>query len=317
MTVNYSDVVVAHDRIRTFVHKTPVLTSRHIDQIFGAKIFFKCENFQLSGSFKARGAHNALYAMDKFNITKGVVTHSSGNHAAAVAVAAKRLNTNAYVVMPSSAPLPKKKAVRGYGALVTECEPTLKAREAAAAKIVEETGATFLHPYNDVHVIAGQGTAAKELIEKIKHLDVMICPVGGGGLLGGSAISTKHLLPKAKMLAAEPSGADDAKQSFEKGVRLHPVNPKTIADGLLTTIGERNFQIMQTHVDDVYTVTEEAIIEAMKLIWQYMKIIIEPSSAVPLAILLEHELESVRNKNIGIILSGGNVDIDKLPWYGL
>ena len=314
MAVNYHDVLIAHERIKPHIHKTPILTNRHINEMLESQLFFKCENFQISGSFKARGAHNAIFSMPEEMVRKGVVTHSSGNHAAAVAIAASKKGVPAYVVMPSNSPAPKKAAVSGYGAYITECEPTLVARESEAAKIIEDTGATLLHPYDNDLVIAGQGTAAKELIEEVGSLDFVTCPVGGGGLLGGTAISVKQLLPNAKLIAAEPLGADDAKQSFESGKILPCKDPKTIADGLRSTVGKRNYDLMQRYVDDVMTVREDSIVRAMKLIWQYMKVIIEPSSAVPLAMLIEHGLTSVKGKKVGIILTGGNVDLDKLPW---
>ena len=312
--MNYRNVVQAHKTIKPYIHRTPVLTNRHINAMVGAELFFKCENFQVCGAFKARGAHNAIFALSDDIVNKGVVTHSSGNHAAAVAVAAAKRGVRAYVVMPSSASEPKKDAVRGYGAEITECEPTLIAREKQANRIIKETGATFIHPYDDELVIAGQGTAAKELIEDVGYLDSVICPVGGGGLLAGTALSTKQLLPDAQIIAAEPLGADDAKRSFEAGYLIPQTNPQTIADGLLTSVGERNFEIMKSHVDQVLTTTEASIVNAMRITWQYMKIIIEPSCAVPLAMLLERDLDTVKGKKIGIIVTGGNVDIDKLPW---
>lgn len=314
MKTTYSDIVKAHEVIKPYIHRTPVLTNRHINEMVGAQIYFKCENFQVCGAFKARGAHNAIFTLSDDIVKKGVVTHSSGNHAAAVAIAAARRGVPAYVVMPSNSPLPKKNAVKGYGAIMTACEPTLIARETEANKIIKETGATFLHPYDNELVIAGQGTAAKELIEDTGYLDIVICPVGGGGLLAGTALSAKQLLPESKVIAAEPLAADDAKRSFDAGYIIPQTNPRTIADGLLTSVGARNFEIMKSHVDDILTTTEESIINAMRIIWQYMKVIIEPSCAVPLAMLLEHNLENVKGKKIGIILTGGNVDIDKLPW---
>ncbi|MCA1759053.1 MAG: pyridoxal-phosphate dependent enzyme, partial [Bacteroidales bacterium] len=243
----------------------------------------------------------------------GVATHSSGNHAAALALAAKMRGIPAYIVMPETSPEIKKKAVAGYGAQITFCKPTLQARESTLAEVVKETGAIEIHPYNNFHVIAGQGTAAKELIEDAGEFDIILAPVGGGGLLSGTAISTKQLLPKCKVIAAEPAGADDAYRSFH-GKKLVPSEtPKTIADGLLTSLGERNFKIILEKVDDIVTVSEEKIVEAMRLIWERMKIIIEPSSAVPLAAILEGKVD-VKNKKVGIILSGGNLDLEKLPF---
>lgn len=311
---SYIDIVKAHETIKPYIHRTPVLTNRHINEMLGAELFFKCENFQVCGAFKARGAHNAIFTLSDEIVQKGVVTHSSGNHAAALAIAAARRGVPAYVVMPSNSPWPKKMAVKGYGAIITECEPTLIARETEADKIRRQTGATFLHPYDNELVIAGQGTAAKEMIEDIGYLDVVICPVGGGGLLAGTALSTRQLLPNASVVAAEPLGADDAKRSFYAGRLIPQKAPQTIADGLLTSVGERNFEIIKACVDEIITTTDESIINAMRIIWQYMKVIIEPSSAVPLAMLLEHNLDLVKGKKVGVILTGGNVDIDKLPW---
>ncbi len=244
---------------------------------------------------------------------KGVATHSSGNHAAALALAAKMRGITAHIVMPDNSPEIKKKAVAGYGAKITFCEPTLQARESTLAKIIEETGATEIHPYNNFHVIAGQGTAAKELIEDFGEFDIIMAPVGGGGLLSGTAISTKYLLPNCKVVAAEPAGADDAFRSFQAKKIIPSVHPKTIADGLLTSLGERNFAIIMDKVDDIVTVSEEKIIEAMRMIWERMKIIIEPSSAVPLAAILEGKVD-IQNKKVGIILSGGNLDLGRLPF---
>jgi len=313
MSVTYQDICQAHERIKPFIHRTPILTSRIINELVGAELYFKCENFQKGGAFKARGAFNAVHSLSQDQLTKGLVTHSSGNHAAALALACASRKAKATVVMPSNSPTPKKLAVAGYGATIVECEPTLAAREATANKILDETQGTFLHPYDNDQVIAGQGTAAKEMIEDGPAFDIVMCPVGGGGLLAGTAISVKELLPHAKVIAAEPLGADDAKRSFDAGHIIPQVQAKTIADGLLTSVGERNFAIMQDKVDEVLTVKEENIIKAMRLIWQHMKVVIEPSSAVPLACLLEHKLD-LSGKKVGIILTGGNVDLEKLPW---
>ena len=313
MPVTYEDICQAHDRIKPFIHRTPLMTSRIINDIVGASLYFKCENFQKGGAFKARGAFNAVHSLSEEDAQKGIVTHSSGNHAAAVSLAAASRHTKANVVMPSTSPQPKKDAVAGYGATIVECLPTLEARETAAQKIMAETGGTFIHPYDNDHVIAGQGTAAKEMIEDGPDFDIIMCPVGGGGLMAGSATTVKHLTPNTTMIAGEPLGADDAKRSFQAGKIIPQTGPNTIADGLLTSLGERNFAIMQEKVDDILTVKEENIIRAMRLIWQHMKIIIEPSSAVPLGCLLEHNLD-LENKNVGIILTGGNLDLDKLPW---
>jgi len=310
---DYSDIKNAHEIIRKYAHRTPVLTSSSINKIVGADLHFKCENFQKVGAFKFRGACNAVFSLSQMEMEMGVATHSSGNHAAALALAAKIRGIPAYIVMPETSPEIKKKAVAGYGAKITFCKPTLQARESTLAKVVEETGATEIHPYNNFYVIAGQGTAAKELIEDAGEFNIILAPLGGGGLLGGTALSTKHLLPQCKVIAAEPAGADDAFRSFRAGKLIPSVNPKTIADGLLTSLGERNFSIILDKVDDIVTVSEEKIVEAMRLIWERMKIIIEPSSTVPLAVILENKID-VKNKKVGIILSGGNLDLGRLPF---
>jgi threonine dehydratase len=284
-----------------------------INQIVGVELFFKCENLQKVGAFKFRGACNAVFSLSEEEAQKGVATHSSGNHAAALALAARMRGIAAHIVMPENSPEIKKKAVAGYGAKITFCQPTLQARESTLAQVIEETGATEIHPYNNFYVIAGQGTAAKELIEDQGEFDVMMAPVGGGGLLSGTAISTKHLLSGCKVMAAEPAGADDAYRSFHSKKWVPSENPKTIADGLLTSLGERNFAIILEKVDDIVTVSEESIVEAMRMIWERMKIIIEPSSAVPLAAILEKKVD-VQGKKVGIILSGGNLDLGKLPF---
>ena len=310
---NYSDVERAHEIVQKYAHRTPVLSSVSINQIVGAELFFKCENLQKVGAFKFRGACNAVFSLSEEDAHKGVATHSSGNHAAALALAARMRGIAAHIVMPENSPEIKKKAVAGYGAKITFCKPTLQARESTLAQVIEETGATEIHPYNNFHVIAGQGTAAKELIEDQSEFDVLMAPVGGGGLLSGTAISIKHLLPACKVIAAEPAGADDAYRSFHSGKLVPSENPKTIADGLLTSLGERNFAIILEKVDDIVTVSEENMVEAMRMIWERMKIIIEPSSAVPLAAILEKKVD-VQGKKVGIILSGGNLDFGKLPF---
>jgi threonine dehydratase len=292
-----------------------VLTSRLIDEAVGARLFFKCENFQVGGAFKARGAFNAVLALTDEAAARGVVTHSSGNHAAALALAAARRGIAAHVVMPRTAPAVKKAAVAAYGARIVECEPTLVAREAAAAEIVAATGATLVPPFDDQMVAAGQGTAAVELLEDAgAPLEAVTCPVGGGGLLTGTAIAVRGLAPEARVIAAEPAAADDAARGFRTGVLQPQVLPvATIADGLTTAMSPMTFASMRAHVDDVVTVSEPAIVEAMRLIWSRMKIIIEPSCAVPLAALLERRWDAA-GKRVGIILTGGNVDLDRLPW---
>lgn len=310
---NFSDIEKAHQIVRKYAHRTPVLTSISISNIVGGEIHFKCENFQKVGAFKFRGACNATFSLTDEEARKGVGTHSSGNHAAALALAAKMRGIDAHIVMPENSPEIKKKAVAGYGAKITFCKPTLQARESTLAKVIRENGATEIHPYNNFNVIAGQGTAAKELIEDAGNFDLIMAPVGGGGLLSGTAISAKKLLANCKVIAAEPAGANDAFRSFHTKMWVPSENPKTIADGLLTSLGERNFAIILDKVDDIVTVTEENIIAAMRMIWERMKIIVEPSSAVPLAAILEGKVD-VRNKKVGIILSGGNLDLGKLPF---
>lgn len=309
----YTDIAKAHEIVAKYAHKTPVLSSISVNKIVGAELFFKCENLQKVGAFKFRGACNAVFSLSEEDAQKGVATHSSGNHAAALALAARMRGITAHIVMPENSPEIKKKAVAGYGANITFCKPTLQARESTLAKVVEETGATEIHPYDNFYVIAGQGTAAKELVEEKGEFDIIMTPVGGGGLLSGTAISTKHLTPKCKVIAAEPAGADDAFRSFHSKKWVPSESPKTIADGLLTSVGERNFRIILDKVDDIVTVSEEGIIEAMRMIWERMKIIIEPSSAVPLAAILEKKI-NVQDKKVGIILTGGNLDLGRLPF---
>lgn len=309
----FSDIEKAHERIRPYIHRTPVMTSQSINAIVGAQLFFKCENLQKVGAFKFRGACNSVFSLTDEEARNGVCTHSSGNHAAALALAARMRGIPAYIVMPSNAPEIKKKAVAGYGAQITYCEPTLAARESTLQEVALKTGATEIHPYNYFNVICGQGTAAKELIEETVGLDIVMAPVGGGGLLSGTALSAKALLPHVKVIAAEPAGADDAFRSFHSKTLQPSVAPKTIADGLLTSLGEITFSIIINEVDQIVTVSEEKIVEAMRMVWERMKIIIEPSSAVPLAAILENKID-VKGKRIGIILSGGNVDLGKLPF---
>jgi threonine dehydratase len=310
---DYDDVKRAHELVRPMVHRTPVLTSLSINQITGGDLWFKCENFQKVGAFKFRGASNAVFSLSDEDAARGVATHSSGNHAAALALAARMRGIPAYIVMPRTSPEIKKAAVAGYGGIITLCEPTLSSRESTLQQVVGQTGATEVHPYDNFFVIAGQGTAAKELIEDSGSFHQIIAPVGGGGLLSGTAISVKHLLPGCRVVAAEPAGADDAFRSFQSRTLIPSENPKTIADGLLTSLGKRNFRIVMDKVDEIVTVSEETIVLAMRMIWERMKIIIEPSSAVPLAAILEGKIE-VRGMKTGIILSGGNLDLGKLPF---
>jgi threonine dehydratase len=310
---DYEDIERAHSLIAPFAHRTPVMTSISVNAITAGNLYFKCENFQKVGAFKFRGASNAVFSLSEEEAQKGVATHSSGNHAAALALAARMRGIPAHIVMPSTSPEIKKQAVEGYGGMITLCEPTLQARESTLNAVVQKTGATVVHPYDNFFVIAGQGTAVKELIEDRGPFDLIIAPVGGGGLLSGTAIAAKHLLPSCRVIAAEPAGADDAYRSFHAHRIIPSENPKTIADGLLTSLGQRNFAIISGLVDDIVTVSEEKIIEAMRMIWERMKIIIEPSSAVPLGAILEGKIR-VEGLKTGIILSGGNLDLGKLPF---
>ncbi len=313
MQLDLDSIRAAHERIRPHIHRTPVLTSSRLNEASGSSLFFKCENFQKIGAFKARGATNAVFALDDATARRGVATHSSGNHGAAVARAAKLRGIPAHIVMPSNSAKVKIRAVESYGAHIVFCEPTEKAREATCAEAIKETGATLIHSFENENVVAGQGTAAVELLEDVSDLDVVVCPVGGGGLLSGTAIAVKLMRPKIKVIAVEPANADDAAQSFRAGRRIVTEKKFTIADGLRTNIGEPNFAIVQRYVDDIVTVSEEAIVSAMRTIWETMKIIIEPSAAVPYAAIVENKID-VSGKRVGIILTGGNVDLDALPW---
>jgi len=309
----FEDVLAAAERIQGHVHRTPVITCAGIDGIAGAEIHFKCENLQKVGAFKARGATNAVLALDEDAARRGVATHSSGNHAAALARAARLRGVPAHIVMPATAPPVKRAAVEGYGAEITECEPTLEAREATLREVVARTGATYIHPYDEPMVIAGQGTAALELITDVPDLELVLAPVGGGGLLSGTAIAVSGSRPEIEVWGTEPAGADDAFRSLRDG-RLHPsVEPRTIADGLLTALSERTFRILRNHVGGILRVSEEGIVRAMRLLWERAKLVVEPSGAVPLAAVLEHR-ERFAGRRVGIILSGGNVDLDRLPW---
>lgn len=306
-------IMDAAERIKPFIHRTPVMSSAGINKLLGTEIIFKCENLQKAGAFKSRGACNAVFSLDAEQMSKGVGTHSSGNHAQALSRAASLRNIDAYIVMPETSPQVKVNGVRGYGGRITFCKPTLKAREDALKEIINSTGALEIHPYNDYRIIAGQATAALELIEEAGEPDIIMVPVGGGGLLSGTALITKYISRNSMVIAAEPEMANDAFRSFHEGRFIPSENPKTIADGLLTSLGSLTFPIITEYVDDIVTVSEEGIISAMRLIWERMKILIEPSSAVPLAAIMENKLD-VKDKRIGIILSGGNIDLDRLPW---
>ena len=304
-------------RIGKHINTTPVLTCQTINRLAEAALYFKCENFQKVGAFKFRGATNAVLSLSPSEALNGVATHSSGNHAQALALAAATRNTPAYIVMPENAPSVKVNAVKGYGGIITFCKPTLEARESTLASVIQETGATEIHPYNNFDVICGQATAAKELIAEIPGLNYIIAPVGGGGLLSGTALSTHYYSPNTTILAAEPSGADDAFRSLAAGKIIPSVHPNTIADGLLTSLGSLTFPIIQQYVKEILLADEADIIDAMHLIWERMKIIVEPSAAVPLAAILKKNRENKgywNGKSIGIILSGGNIDLSQLPW---
>ena len=307
------DVLEAAERIRGRAIRTPTLTCSSLDAMFGARLFFKCENFQKVGAFKFRGACNAVFSLAESDASRGVATHSSGNHAAALALAAKLRGIPCRVVMPDNAPDVKKAAVAGYGAEIDFCAPTLAAREASLEAVVARTGAVVVHPYDDARVIAGQGTVALELLDAVPDLDLVLTPIGGGGLTAGVALTVKSRSPTTRMVAVEPEGADDAYRSFRNGARLPSIAPQTIADGLLTSVGVRNFALIQRCVDDIVTVGDPAIVQAMRLVWERMKIVVEPSAAVPLAALVEKRID-IRGARVGIVLSGGNVDLDRLPW---
>lgn len=307
------DIKEVHERIKPFIHQTPVLSSTSINELAGCEIFFKCENFQKIGAFKARGGMNAVLSLSKAEQEKGITTHSSGNHAQAIALAAKTVGTKAYIVMPSNAPIIKKNGVKALNGEIIECEPTLEARESTVQQVIDRTGATFIHPFNNYDVIAGQATATVELIAEIPNLEVIMAPVGGGGLLSGTALATHYLLPDAEVIAGEPEGAADAILSFKSGKIEKAPYIKTIADGLMTNLGDKTLEIIRMYVKDIIVVSDEEIIAAMRLIWERLKIVIEPSCAVPFAALLKQK-ERFAGKKVGIILTGGNVDLGKLPF---
>jgi threonine dehydratase len=313
MRLNFHSIRTAHKRISPHIHRTPVLTSSRLDAASGASLFFKCENFQKVGAFKARGATNAVFSLDDATARRGVATHSSGNHGAALARAAKLRGIPAHIVMPSNSAKVKVRAVESYGARIVFCEPTEAARESACADVIAKTGATLIHSFENEDVIAGQGTAAVELLEDVPDVDLVMCPVGGGGLLCGTAVAAKSMRPKIKVVAVEPANADDAAQSFRAGRLIRTEKKFTIADGLRTNVGAPNFAIIQRYVDEIVTVSEEAIVAAMRTIWETMKIIIEPSAAVPYAAILESKID-IGGKRAGIVLTGGNIDLDALPW---
>ena len=307
------DIVSAHSTVKQYAHFTPVLTSQLVNKVLGCDAYFKCENFQKVGAFKFRGASNAVFNLPPELANKGVCTHSSGNHAAALALAASIRGIPAYIVMPSNAPTIKRKAVEGYGAKISTCESTQEAREKELERVQSETGATFIHPYENFDVICGQGTASLELLKEVNDLQTIITPVGGGGLFSGTLIYTKETNPSIEVYAGEPLNADDAFRSLRDGVLYPSVNPNTIADGLRTSLCPLTLSITQKYADGIFTVTEEAIVDAMRLVWERMKIIIEPSSAVPVAAIMQNR-KVFEGKKVGIIISGGNVDVEKLPF---
>lgn len=309
----WDDVVAAHERIRPHVHRTPVLTSSFLNDLTGAELFFKCENLQKAGAFKARGASSAVFALSAAQARNGVATHSSGNHASALSYAASRRGIRCQVVMPHTVPQAKKEAVRAYGGEITECEPSTTAREAGVAEIQARTGADLVHPYNDARVIAGQATCARELIEEVRCLDAFVAPIGGGGLISGACLTLSTIAPRTQVYAAEPEQADDAARSFRAGHIIADDTPVTVADGLKVPLKPLTWHFVSRHVTDILTVGEGEIVAAMRLIWARMKIVIEPSSAVPLATILRHP-EVFRGRRIGVVLTGGNVDLGRLPW---
>jgi threonine dehydratase len=309
----YDDVLAAEARIAPHIHRTPVLTSSYLDGLTGARLFFKCENFQKAGAFKVRGACNAVFGLSDAMAARGVATHSSGNHALSLSYAAGRRGIPCHVVMPRTAPQAKKDAVRGYGGQITECEPSTSSREAMFAEVQARTGAEFVHPYNDPRVIAGQATCSREVLEQVDGLDAVIAPIGGGGMISGTCLTLSTLAPGVEVFAAEPLAADDAARSFRAGHIIADDAPETVADGLKVPLKELTWHFVRQHVTDVLTATEDQIVEAMKLIWKRMKIVMEPSSAVPLAAILANP-ERFRGRRVGVIVTGGNVDLDALPW---
>jgi threonine dehydratase len=310
---NLATIREAHARIKPHIHLTPVLSSSILNRRIGGELFFKCENFQKVAAFKARGACNAVFSLTDEQASRGVVTHSSGNHGAALAWAAAKRRVTAHVVMPGNASRAKKMAVESYGARIVFCEPRIEAREESTAKLIEQFGLELVHPYNDYRVIAGQGTAALELLEQVPALDMLVTPLGGGGLLSGTAIAAKGIDTKIIVIGAEPAGADDGYRSFKSGTLVTSANPHTICDGLRSLLGDKSFAAIRSHVDDIVLASEQNIIAAMRQTWELMKIIVEPSSSTPLGAILDGKLD-VKGKRVGIVLTGGNVDLDRLPW---
>ncbi|MFT6675951.1 MAG: threonine dehydratase [Sulfitobacter sp.] len=309
----FDDMRAAQARIAPYIHRTPVLTSSFLNALTGAQLFFKCENFQKAGAFKVRGATNAVFGLSDEDAKNGVCTHSSGNHALSLSYAAGRRGIPCNVVMPRTAPQAKKDAVTGYGGIITECAPSTSAREAVFAEVQAATGGNFVHPYNDPRVIAGQGTCALELMEQTDGLDMVVAPIGGGGMISGTCLTLGTLAPHTRIIAAEPEQADDAYRSFKAGQIIADDAPETIADGLKVPLKDLTWHFVSSHVSDILTASEDEIVEAMKLTWKRMKIVMEPSSAVPLATILKNK-DRFAGKRVGVIITGGNVDLDLLPW---
>lgn len=309
----FDDVRAAHERIKPYIHRTPVLTSSYFNELVGAELYFKCENFQKAGAFKVRGATNAVFGLSEEDAAKGVCTHSSGNHALSLSYAAGRRGIPCNVVMPRTAPEAKKAAVRGYGGIITECEPSTTSREAVFAEVQAATGGNFVHPYNDPRVIAGQGTCSVEFMEQTGGVDMMVAPIGGGGMISGTCLTLSNIAPEVEIIASEPEQADDAYRSFKAGHIIADDAPVTIADGLKVPLKELTWHFVSNHVTEIQTASEQEIIDAMKLTWQRMKIVMEPSCAVPLATILKNK-DRFAGKRVGVIVTGGNVDMDKLPW---
>lgn len=309
----FQDVIDAHDRIKPYIHRTPVLTSTYFNELTGAELFFKCENYQKAGAFKVRGASNAVFGLSDAEAARGVATHSSGNHALSLSYAAGRRGIPCHVVMPRTAPEAKKAAVRGYGGIITECDPSTSSREETFARVQAETGAEFVHPYNDPRVIAGQGTCSRELLDQVYQLDAVIAPIGGGGMISGTCLTLSNTAPDVEIYAAEPEQADDAYRSFKAGYIIADDAPQTIADGLKVPLKDLTWHFVSNHVTDILTASEDEIVDAMKLSWQRMKMIVEASCAVPLATILKNK-DVFAGKRVGVIITGGNVDMDSLPW---
>ncbi len=312
-TPSFQDIKDAHNRIKPFIHQTPVLTSNSLNALVGAELFLKCENLQKIGAFKIRGATNAALCLSDEEKKYGIATHSSGNHAQAIALAAQNLGIKAYVVMPDNSPIVKVNAVRGYGAEIIFCTPDISTRETTLDKVIQDTGAAFIHPFNDYRIIAGQATASKELLEDVKNLDAVITPIGGGGLMSGTCLTTHYLSPSVAVYGSEPKAVDDAYRSWKLGTLQKNETTKSIADGLLTNLGDKTFAIIKDHVKDIFTVSEEEIVAAMHFVWERMKIVIEPSSAVAIA-AVKQQKQVFQNMKVGIIITGGNVDLANLPF---